>query len=172
VSGAEAIEERVVLGEVVGAHGVAGRLKVHSWTRPPENLFGYARWELRLAGTQAAYRLIEGRRQGRGLLARLEGVDDRDTASAWRGAEILVPRSALPPADTGEYYWTELEGLHVSTREGVALGRVDHLLETGANDVLVVRGDRERLVPYVPGVYVLDVDLRDGRITVDWDPEF
>lgn len=172
MSGAQAAEERVVLGEIVGVHGVAGRLKVRSWTRPPENLFEYTPWELRLPGTLAVRRLLEGRRQGRSLLARLEGIDDRDTAIAWRGAQIAVPRAALPPAGPEEYYWAELEGLEVTTREGVALGRVDHLLETGANDVLVVRGDRERLVPYVPGVYVLDVDLGGGRITVDWDPEF
>ncbi|PWG64609.1 ribosome maturation factor RimM [Sediminicurvatus halobius] len=168
----QADDERIVLGEIVGVHGVGGRVKVHSWTRPPENLFDYRDWELQLAGTVTPVRLVEGRRQGRHLLARIEGLSDRDAALAWRGARIAVPSSALPPAGAGEYYWAELEGLEVVTREGQVLGQVDHLLETGANDVLVVRGERERLVPYVPGTYVLEVDLAAARITVDWDPEF
>lgn len=172
MSGTGSDVERVVLGEVVGVHGIAGRLKVHSWTRPPDNLFDYADWQLELDGVTAAARLLEGRRQGRSLLARLEGIDDRDTALSWRGARITVPRMQLPPAGPGEFYWAELEGLEVMTPAGVRLGRVDHLLETGANDVLVVRGEREHLVPYVPDVYVLEVDLERGRMLVDWDPEF
>jgi len=83
-----------------------------------------------------------------------------------------VPRSELPDPGPDSFYWTDLEGLTVRTVAGVELGVVDHLLETGANDVLVLKGERERLIPYVRGAVVTDVDLEQGVITVDWDPEF
>ena len=99
-------------------------------------------------------------------------IEDRDAAEALRGTEILVPRQALPPAAPGEYYWIDLEGLRVVTVEGVPLGEVSHLLSTGANDVMVVRGERERLLPFVQPDYVKAVDFETGTVTVDWDPEF
>ena len=100
-------------------------------------------------------------------------MTDRDAAAALVGSEIWVARSALPMPAPGEYYWSDLEGLEVITVEGVSLGTVSHLLATGANDVLVVRNaDRERLIPFLVGRFVTEVDLEAGRITVDWDPEF
>lgn len=162
---------RVSLGRVVGPHGVRGWVKVESWTRPRENILGFACWHLAGAAEERAYRVLDGRHPGKALAARLEGVDDRDAALALAGLEIRVRRDALPPAEEGEYYWWDLEGLRVETPNGVTLGVVDHLVETGANDVLVVRGERERLIPFVPGEVVIDVDLEAGRLRVDWDPE-
>jgi 16S rRNA processing protein RimM len=115
---------------------------------------------------------VEGQPHGRGYIGRFEGIEDRDAAAGLIGAEIAVPREQLPPAEAGEYYWVDLVGLEVVTSEGESLGHVDHLLETGAHDVLVVAGERERLIPYTPGVHVLEVDLDGGRIVVEWDPEF
>ena len=86
-------------------------------------------------------------------------------ATALRGTEILVPREALPPPAPGEYYWVDLEGLRVVTVEGVTLGEVSHLLSTGANDVMVVRGERERMLPFVQPDYVKSVDFESGTIT-------
>lgn len=106
------------------------------------------------------------------MVAKLPGCNDRDAAAKLVGATIQVPRSALPKPKRGEYYWTDLEGLAVVTVEGVDLGKVSHLFATGANDVLVVRGERERLIPFVTGQFVKDVDLKAGRITVDWDADF
>ena len=106
------------------------------------------------------------------MLARLDGVNDRDAAMALRGSQIVVPRSALPNIGPDEYYWAQLTGLSVETMTGELLGQVTGLLETGANDVLVVKGDRERLIPYVPEQFVKRVDLVAGVIQVDWDPEF
>ena len=162
----------VVLGEVVGAHGVRGEVKVYSATRPRENIFDYPVWTLETEAGGRDYALVSGRAQGKGLVARLAGVEDRETAQALRGSAIRVPRTALPPLAPGEYYWADLQGLRVITREGVELGQVADLLETGANDVLVVRGERERLIPYVPGEVVLEVDVAAGWLQVDWDPEF
>ena len=115
---------------------------------------------------------VRGRETAKGVVASLPGVDDRDAAEALRGTEILVPRTALPPPGADEYYWVDLEGLRVVTLEGVELGTVSHLLATGANDVLVVKGDRERMLPFVQPQFVTAVDFDAGTITVDWDPDF
>jgi 16S rRNA processing protein RimM len=127
---------------------------------------------LTLAGSEFEVAAAQGHEQGKGMVAKLPGCDDRDAAAKLVGATIRVPRSALPKAKRGEYYWTDLEGLDVVTVEGVDLGKVSHLFATGANDVLVVHGERERLIPFVTGQFVKEVDLKSGRITVDWDPEF
>lgn len=117
---------------------------------------------------------VEGRVAAGAVLANLAGIDDRDAAGAWVGAEIAVPRGVLPAAGPGEYYWFQLQGLVVVNRQGIELGTVEHLIETGANDVLVVRAcegsidDRERLIPYLPGDVVTRVDLEQGVIEVDW----
>ena len=118
------------------------------------------------------YKVLSGRIHGKGLVARLEGVDDRDTAHSLKGFDIAVNRDQLPKTTEGEYYWVDLEGLDVRTIEGVALGKVDYLFETGANDVLVVKGDRERLVPYISDQVIKSVDLQKALIVVDWDPDF
>jgi 16S rRNA processing protein RimM len=117
--------------------------------------------------------LLNGRQQGKGIVAHLKGCDDRDQAAALMETEIAIRREQLPEAAPGEYYWADLQGLKVINTEGIELGVVDHLLETGANDVLIVRdGDTERLIPYVFGQFVLDVALDQGVMRVDWDPEF
>jgi 16S rRNA processing protein RimM len=161
----------VVVGTVSGLHGLRGWVKVHSYTAPRENILTYSPWYLYLGGRWRAMESREGRLQGKGLVARIAGCHDRDEAAGLLGADIAVRRDQLPVADD-EYYWTDLEGLRVLTVEGVDLGVVDHLFETGANDVLVVRGARERLIPYLPGPVVRSVDLRSRSMVVDWDPDF
>jgi 16S rRNA processing protein RimM len=161
------------MGRVVGVHGVQGWVKVESWTQPRDNLFAYERWQLERQGSAVAtVRLVEGRRGGRGLIAALEGVADRDHARSLMGATIQVPRSALPPPAADEYYWVDLEGLAVHTTDGVYLGSVSHLFATGANDVMVVQGQSEHLIPFVADSYVTAVDIADGWLEVDWDPAF
>jgi len=116
---------------------------------------------------------VKGRAQGKGIVAHLPGVDNRDAAAALIGAEIRILRSALPKPKRGEYYWIDLEGLHVFNLEGVTFGKVSRLFSTGANDVLVVRdGERETLVPFVTEQFVKEVDIDGGRIVVDWDADF
>jgi len=162
----------VLLGRLVGASGLKGEVKLESWTSPRLAIFRYQPWTLRSEGGERQLSGASGREQGKGIVARLPGVDDRDQAEALRGAEIFVPRSALPPPAPGEYYWVDLEGLPVFTTDGVALGHVSHLFETAANDVMVVRGERERLIPFLLDRFVTRVDMDAGRIEVDWDPEF
>ena len=163
---------RVVLGKVSGLFGVRGWVKLWSFTDPVENLLDYPELELGHAGQWRQLRLLEGRAHGEGLVGRFEGCDDRDAAAALVGLELAVARERLPAAAPGEYYWADLVGLEVITREGERLGRVGQMMATGANDVMVVEGERERLVPFLPGRFVDEVDLAGGRIVVDWDPEF
>lgn len=166
-------EKRLVpLGWVSGVFGVQGWVKVHSHTEPRERILEYGPWRLKEDdGDWREVAVLDGRRQGRTVVACLEGVEDRDQARALNGAEIAVPRDRLPPPGEGEYYWTDLEGLSVATLEGRELGRVEHLFRTGANDVMVVAGERERLIPFVLDTFVRDVDFEAGLIRVDWDPE-
>lgn len=164
-------EQRVLLGRVSGPYGVRGWVRVQSDTEPPERIVAYSPWHLRSDGSTTVVEVLEGRAHGRGVVARLAGVADRDAARRLAGAEISVQREQLPALEEGEHYWADLIGLRVVTLAGRDLGRVTALMETGANDVLVVTGERERLVPYLPDRVVREVDLEAGRISVDWDPE-
>ena len=164
--------DRVTLGRISGLFGVRGWIKVFSHTEPRERILQYSPWSLRVQGEWRENAVAEGQRHGKAVIARLEGMTERDAAAALVGAEIAVPRSRLPALGEGEYYWSDLEGLQVVTLDGQDLGHVDHLLETGANDVLVVQGERERLIPFLRPEVVRAVDLDAGVIRVDWDPEF
>ena len=158
----------VRLGYICGVHGVKGWIKVHSYTEPRGNIVDYTNWMLERDGRRWRAALEHGKSDGKNVLAKLEGIDDRDAAGDLIGTEIMVARDALPPCGPGEFYWADLEGLEVVTGDGRALGRVDHLLATGANDVLVVRGETEQLIPFVLDSVVREVDLTAGRIVVDW----
>ena len=164
-------ERRILLGRVLGAFGVRGELKLHSFTDPPAKVLKYQPWVLVHRGVEREVANARGRDTAKGVLLTLPDVVDRDQAEALAGAEIWVPRSRLPAPKPGEYYWVDLEGLRVVNREGVLLGTVSHLFETAANDVIVVAGDRERLVPFLDD-FVLGVDFDARQVTVDWDPDF
>ncbi len=166
-------ERLVVIGKVVGVHGVQGWVKLESYTEPRAKIFDYRPWLVEAAGKRSEVDEVSGRAQGKGLIAKLSGIDDRDVAAALIGASIRIPRSRLPKSKPGEFYWVDLEGLDVVTTLGVPLGKVGHLFSTGANDVMVVSdGLRERLIPFVHGQFVVSIDMDQARITVDWDPEF
>ncbi len=162
----------VELGKIVGHFGVKGWVRVKSYTRPVENILAYRQWRLSDEKDSVDIRLMEGQRHGQGLIVRLQRISDRDLANELIGKTVSVARSELPEQDSDSYYWMYLVRLEVVTESGQILGKVDYLLETGANDVLVVAGDVERLVPFVVGEYIKAVDLDAGVITVDWDPEF
>lgn len=165
-------QERVVVGKITGVYGVKGWLKLYSHTEPPENIFSYSPWLINLGGAWRPVKVLEHRAHGKGIVVHLEAYDDRDLSQKLVGTEIAIMREQLPPAAPGEYYWADLIGLKVVTQSGVELGCVEQLLETGANDVLVVSGDRERLIPFVIDEFVKQIDLKQGIIRVDWDPEF
>lgn len=159
---------RVTLGRICGLFGVNGWVKVLSYTEPRENILGYAEWFLEHGGALHRVEVEAGRPAAKHVVAKLRGIDDRDEARRWLGAEISVERSAMPPLEPGQYYWADLEGLTVRNLRGETLGEVDYLMATGANDVIVLTGGSDRLIPFVPHV-VRDVDLGAGVIVVDWE---
>ena len=163
-------DDQVALGYISAVHGVKGWVKVHSWTRPMEAILSYQPWLL--GDDLKPVKIIDGRKQGKGLAALLPGMSDREQARTLVGTQIFADRKQMPATEKDEYYWSDLIDLEVRTLNGEVLGRVETLMETGANDVLVVRGEKQRLVPFVQGQYVKRVDLENGFIEVDWDPEF
>jgi 16S rRNA processing protein RimM len=165
-------QDRVVLGRITGSFGVRGWVKVMSFTDPVEQILDYPVWQVELprAGRREL-RLLEGRRHGKGLVVRIEGIDDRDAASALGRLDLWVERRELPALKKGEYYRADLVGFEVVNLQGQRLGSVDRFLDLPANAVMVVAGVREHWLPLGPD-QVFRVDLEHGRITVDWDPDF
>lgn len=160
-------------GEISGVFGVKGWVKIFSFTEPRENILRYSPWLVQKNNQTREIKVIGGQRHGNTVVAELEGIADRDAALVLMGSKILIRKEQLPQAKPGEYYWADLIGLQVETESGVKLGVVDHLLETGANDVLVVRdGEVERLIPFLQQHTVLKIDLDSGLMIVDWDPDF
>lgn len=162
----------LVMGRVAAPYGVKGWLRITTYTETPEGLLEYAPWYFNLQGQWQIIERVSGRAHGKGLVVRLQGCDDRDTAAVLTGTEIGIYREQLPATREHEYYWSDLIGMRVFTKDGNLLGVVDHLIETGANDVLVINGDREHLVPYIHGQVIKSVDLEAREIAVDWDPDF
>ena len=172
-----AVNDMLVVGKITGCYGIKGWVKIHAYTEPPENFLGFGHWMLKRRGVLEPIEFDVGRRQGRGLVAHIAGVDDRTLAESYKGLEVAVQGDSLPQLDEGDYYWSQLQGLQVWCRDGedrVLLGTVDYLIETGANDVMVVKtsagsiDERERLIPYLPGDTVTRVDLERAVIEVDW----
>ena len=176
----ESGSSQLTAGKITGVYGVKGWVKIHSYTEPAENLFAFGAWQLKRRGSLEPVEFDEWKRHGKGMIAHIAGVDDRTLAESFKGLKIVVEADRLPALEEGDFYWHQLQGLQVWGREPgtsddrVLLGTVDYLIETGANDVLVVKAtkdsidDRERLIPYLPGDVVTRVSLEEGMVEVDW----
>lgn len=162
----------VILGRVSGLFGVNGWVRVFSDTDPREGIVRYRSVFLHRQGEWRAFEIEAGHAHGAGVVLKFVGCDDRNQAISLLHSEIAVRRAQLPPLKPGEYYWADLEGLQVITLEGAKLGTIASLFSTGANDVMVVRGDRERLLPFVKGQVVIEINLEQGLLRVDWDTDF
>ncbi len=162
----------IVLGRVSGLFGVNGWVRVFSHTAPREGITHYSPVFLNQKGEWRERKIEAGRAHSAGVVLKFAGCDDRDQAIALLQSEIAVRRAQLSPPKPGEYYWTDLEGLRVVTLDGVELGSVASLFATGANDVIVVKGERERLLPFVKGQVVIEIDLAQRLLRVNWDPDF
>ncbi|KAF3977940.1 MAG: ribosome maturation factor RimM [Methylococcales symbiont of Iophon sp. n. MRB-2018] len=161
------------VGEIYGVFGIKGWVKIYSLTEPRENILNYSPWILKKGNETKQVNVLSGKKQGKTVVACLETFTDRDIAKSYSGWEILINKDQLPKTAEGEYYWTDLVGLKVETETGFALGIVDYLLETGANDVLVVKeGETERLIPFLLEQTVKNIDLENKLMIVDWDPDF
>lgn len=152
--------------------GVKGWIKVYSFTDIREDIIRYSPWLLCKADASQSVEVLDGVLQGKALIASLKGVNGRTEAEALVGWEIFIRQEQLPEPVEGEYYWSDLIGLNVETSLGVKLGVIEDMMETGANDVVIVKGERDRAIPFLQGQTILSIDLAVGNMIVDWDPEF
>ncbi len=175
-------QQWVSVGKLNGLFGVKGWVKVFSNTQPKENILTYSPWYLKRNGQWQEFKLLSGKSHGKGVIAHLEGCTDRDIAAELIGSEIAIKRKQLAKPASGEYYWNDLIGLSVKNLEGIELGIITSMLETGANDVIVTLSEngeknskgkkRERLIPFVFEEVIQDINLDEGIMTVDWDSDF
>jgi len=162
----------VVVGKVRGVHGVRGWLKIQSFTDPQDNLFQYQPWFITHISQDNPVEFTEFKAHGKGFIAHIKGCDDRDLAVKYMNCEITIDKQQLPTLPDGEYYWMDLVGLKVYTEAQRYIGVVEHCMATGANDVLVVQGEQEHLIPLLMDTVVKKVDLAEKTIIVDWDERF
>ena len=165
-------QQAIHVGKISGVFGIKGWVKVFSFTDFRENILNYSPWLLKKDDETKRVAVIDGNLQGKTVVAQLDGVNDRDQAASLMGWDIFITPEQLPKAAKDEYYWSDLIGLHVETNLGIQLGVVEGLLETGANDVLIVKGERERVIPFLQGQTIINIDLAAGKMVVDWDPDF
>lgn len=161
----------IVVGKIGTTYGVHGWLKIHSYTEFRAGILEYA--PLYLASDQqgpwSSVEVESGKIHSDTILIKFKHINNPEEARLLTGKLIGITRAQLPKLAKNEYYWSELEGLTVIDTKGQILGKVTHLMETGSNDVLVVKGDKEHAIPYLPGKVVLSVDLEKGEIHVDWE---
>lgn len=161
----------IIVGKVGATFGVQGWLKIQSFTEQPASILDYAPWQL--SSDQKHWNPVsfdESALQHNTVLVRFEGIHTPEAARLFTGKLIGVPREKLPALPKNEYYWSDLKGLTVIDQHGHTLGQVVSLMETGSNDVLVVKGDKEIAIPYLPQKVILSVDLIKREIHVDWEP--
>jgi len=175
----EVIGKDVTLGKVGAVYGIKGWLKIHSFTDDQEAILDYFPWSLKLGNKIQSVEITDWRKHNNGLVVKVAGIDDRDVAQKLVGSEIFVSEDALSDLPEGEFYWRDLIGMSVVTDKGYDLGQVSDIMETGANDVLVVKanlkdgfGKKERLIPYLMDQVILSVSTENKQICVDWDPGF
>lgn len=164
----------VVVGRVGSPYGVRGWMKLSSYTQPAENILQYKRWFIQISDDWQPVDMVNLQTQVSDdgyIRIKLPHCESPEAARTYTNLLIAVTQDQLPVLSEGDYYWSDLEGLNVVNTAGELFGQVDHLFATGANDVLVVKGDKERLLPYIKDV-ILKVDLEKGQILVDWDADF
>ncbi|CAN5416919.1 ribosome maturation factor RimM [soil metagenome] len=169
----DATTKYVILGHVSKSHGIQGWVNIVSYTQPAESILQYQPWLLQLKNNWQTAVVINSRVHAKGVMVQFEDCNDRNQADTYHGAVIAVPREQLPILENNnEFYWDDLVGLTVITTEGIELGKVSYILETGSNDVLVIQGGKERMIPYLPDEVIQEVNLTSKQIIVAWDPEF
>lgn len=182
VAPSDATSHFISIATIVGVHGIKGWVKVRINLENPASLTSLSPKQLTdsRGNRVRSVDITAVRSQGKGFIAKFAGVDDRNAAESLRGHSIEIPESSLPGLNDGEFYWRDLIGCRVELSiddESLSLGCVDHLIETGANDVLVVRptedsiDDRERLIPWLEDDVIVEVDIELQRISVRWHPD-
>ena len=171
----------IALGEISGVLGVKGWVKVFSHTDPRVKITEYDQWFLRKKDQDwYSVKVLNGRKQGKNIVAQLEGINSREQAEALKGVQIAIQEGQLEVLPENEYYWKDLIGLNVETTQGIDLGKIDWIFNTGSNDVLTIKEvsskdnkERvERLLPFLMDDVVISINIKDNLMVVDWDPEF
>ena len=161
----------VKVGKIGSTYGIHGWLKIQSFTEFGASILEYQPWYLEDEnGEWYPVTIEDGRIHGNGLVAKLPGVDTPEAARRFTGKTIMIERLQLPSLQKNEYYWSDLEGLNVINKDGALLGKVVYLMATGTNDVLVIKGEKEHAIPYLPGDVIVSIDLAKREIHVDWEP--
>lgn len=160
------------LGKVTGVFGVKGWLKIYANTDKKENILSYQPWYIEKNKTKQAVTLAAGKPHGKTIVALFEGVNDRNEAEDWIGCEIYIKPEQLPKLKGKQFYWNDLIGLRVVNLHNEDYGVIDQMIETGANDIVHVKGEVERLIPFVMDDVIKTVDVEAGKMIVDWDPDF
>lgn len=163
--------KKIMVGRFGAAHGVRGWIKIHSFTEPRANILTYLPWLIEDAQGWHEFHFTDQKHNEQSIIVKPANCDTPEQVRLYTNKLIAIERALLPASTEADYYWTDLEGLKVINQQQQLLGIVDHLFNTGANDVLVVKGDKERLLPYHKNT-VLSVDLANGIIQVDWDADF
>lgn len=166
------LDNLVIVGRFGRPHGIKGFVTIHSFTEPRDNILSYAEWQVFLNKNWQPIKLLQVETYTKGIIAQVEGFPERESVMRLTNAEIAVSRDKLAKLAPGEYYWFELIGMTVLNNKGETFGKVVEVMATGANDVLVVQGERKHLIPYLPGQFVLDINPSQQVITVDWDMDF
>lgn len=159
------------MGRIAAPFGIRGWVKIQPFTEEVDGLADFPVWWLGDGKSWREQAVEQCAVHGDVLVAKLQGVEDRDTAAALKNRQIAISREAFPKTVEDEYYWADLIGLAVVNLQGESLGKVDGLLETGSHDVLVVKGESERLIPFI-GQYVIEVDIPGGQLKVDWGLDY
>ncbi len=160
-----------MVGKINGLFGTQGWVKVFSHTHPRKNILSYQPWHIKINNQWQTLEAKRSREQGKTIIAQIANINDSDQARSLIGINIYIDKSQLPKLPKEQHYWEDLIGLNVINQENIALGRVSSLVDTGANHVLVVNGEKEHWVPYIEP-FLIQIDIDNGQILVDWDEDF
>jgi 16S rRNA processing protein RimM len=163
--------KKLLIGKINGFFGLQGWVKVFSYTNPRTNILNYSPWSIKVDGNFQSIDITSGREQSKTIVAHIKGVDNREDSQKFIGQDIYINKEQLPELTQGEYYWHELIGFDVINKDEERLGTVDYFVETGANDVLVVKGKKEYWIPYIEP-FLVSIDSKNNKILVDWDKDF
>ncbi|MBE8189334.1 MAG: ribosome maturation factor RimM [Candidatus Thioglobus sp.] len=167
-------QKRLLVGKINGLFGVGGWVKIFSHTQPRKNILSYQPWLVKIEQKWQTLEVENGREQGKTLVAKINAFDTPEQAESLIGLDIYIEKSQLPKLQKGEHYWRDLIGLTVINQQQKVLGKVEDLVDTGANNVLIVgagKSQKEHWIPYVKP-FLLEVDITNGQILVDWDEDF
>lgn len=160
--------EFVVVGKIGAPYGIKGWLKITSFTASIPDILDYSPWYLEENKSWKVIEVTDGRTHGKGVVVKITGFNTPEQARLLTGKSIAINRSQLPRLKKEEYYWSDLEGLTVINQHNEVLGTISYLMETGSNDVLVIKGTKEIAIPYLPDV-IVSIDLTEKVMHVNWD---